>query len=157
MPQTKQKTSAQTDKDAVFALRLEARRGKLKKRKKLRAEAEKLTSLKTAGLDPEYGYLAPGKTTRTGKADPRFSRKRGKDPATDLAIKKDQGARGDRKYRREIMRNVKSAEKDYSTKDTRTGKVKIFKGRADLVKTSPRFKKEPVKKATGTYSPKKKK
>ena len=157
MPQTKQKTSAQTDKDAVFALRLEARRGKLKKRKKLRAEAETLRSLTTEGRDPKYGYMAPGKTTRTGKADPRFSRKRGKDEATDTAIKGDRSSRGDRTHRREILRHMKSAEKPYSTKDTRTGKVKIFKGRADLVKTSPRFKKPPVKKATGTYSPKKKK
>lgn len=140
MPQNKQQKQ---DKQAITSLQLAKRRAKFKKRKKLKADAEKITSLKTAGRDPEYGYLVPGKTTKTGKADPRFSRGRRTDEATKEAISMDKSSRGAMKIRRKVTRDMKASDKPYSTGGQRS---KTFSGHVPSVKSSKKFRRPSAKK-----------
>lgn len=110
MPQAKQKNVHASDKQAVESLQGVARRAKFKKRKKLRADAEKITSLKEKAKDPALGYGYGAVSRKKGVSDPRFHKDRKDSDVVKKAISDDSQSRYYKKRRRKVIKEMRDSD-----------------------------------------------
>jgi len=107
MPQNKQQKQ---DKQAIGSLYGEARRIKFKKRKKLKADAKKITSLTEKAKDPVLGYGYGAVSRKKGVADPRFHKDRKDSDVVKKAISDDSTSRYYKKRRRTVIKEMRDSD-----------------------------------------------